>query len=474
MTWRATRSASITSAPSVARMPATVLLPQAMLPVRPITKGRRPLVGSVPSAITPDSGECCCRQSQSVHHLASLPSGLGSPSGSEGTAAAVLRGWSWFLRRLGDERLGGQNQSGDRRGIFQSGANDLKRVDNTRFDHVHVGAVHHVIANAEVGPSGLLTPNSVKDHCSVGARVLGEQTSRFLERFSQDRHADALITGQDQLRQGSRGVEDSNAPAREYSLLDRRARRRERILDPKLLLLQLDLRAGADLNHADTVAQPRQSFLEPFAIIVGERLGEQAPQITDARLNRSFSRGITEDRGPILVAHDPSGPSQVLHGDILKLDPRLLTDDRRAGHRRDVLELHLPAIPVPWRLRRQDVQATAQLGQNERGEGISFDIIGNDKEVLLVSRDHPLQDWDDLPDSLDNPSDDQNPCILNDSLLAGLVSDEEGGHPAMVNLEAFLELGRDAGSGRLLDRHHAVAPDFIENISQHLPDLGVV
>jgi len=43
-----------------------------------------------------------------------------------------------FLRLLGDEDFGGQEQRGDRCGVLQGGSGDLRRFDDASLDHVDV------------------------------------------------------------------------------------------------------------------------------------------------------------------------------------------------------------------------------------------------------------------------------------------------------------------------------------------------
>ena len=64
-------------------------------------------------------------------------------------------------------------------------------------------------------------------------------------------------------------LQEGRAAAGDEALLDRRAGRRERILDAVLLLLELDLGGRADLDDGDAAGQLGEALLELLAVVVG-------------------------------------------------------------------------------------------------------------------------------------------------------------------------------------------------------------
>ena len=67
-------------------------------------------------------------------------------------------------------------------------------------------------------------------------------------------------------------LEQGHAAAGDEALLDGRAGRRERVLDAVLLLLELDLGRGADLDDGDATGQLRQPLLELLLVVVRGRV----------------------------------------------------------------------------------------------------------------------------------------------------------------------------------------------------------
>ena len=71
-------------------------------------------------------------------------------------------------------------------------------------------------------------------------------------------------------------AEQRHAAARDDALLDRRARRVERVLDAGLLLLHLGLGVGADLDHRDAARELREALLELLLVVVARRRSRSA------------------------------------------------------------------------------------------------------------------------------------------------------------------------------------------------------
>lgn len=98
---------------------------------------------------------------------------------------------------VGDQRFGRQDAGGDGRGVLQSGARDLGRVDDAGRDHVAVRLGVGVVAIADLAAGADL----VVDDGAVDAGILGDLADRGLQRSCDDLRAGLLVAGQlcDQL-----------------------------------------------------------------------------------------------------------------------------------------------------------------------------------------------------------------------------------------------------------------------------------
>ena len=128
--------------------------------------------------------------------------------------------------------------------------------------------------------------------------------------------------------------------------------------------------------------------------------------------------------------------------DVLELDAEVFGDHLAAGEDGDVLEHGLAAIAEARRLDGRDLEAAAQLVDDERGERLALDVLGDDEQRLaglhdrFEDRQHRLQVGELLL-----VEEDVGILELGDHLLG--VGDEVGREVAAVELHAFddLELG---------------------------------
>ena len=79
------------------------------------------------------------------------------------------------------------------------------------------------------------------------------------------------------------------------------------------------------------------------------------------------------------IAH-PLGAAEHVERDVFELDAEVLGDHLAAGQDRDVLEHRLAAIAEARRLHGRDLEAAAQLVDDERGQRLALDILGDDQQ----------------------------------------------------------------------------------------------
>ena len=84
---------------------------------------------------------------------------------------------------------------------------------------------------------------------------------------------------------------------------------------------------------------------------------------------------------------DLLGAAEHVERDVLELDAEVLGDDAAAGQDGDVLEHGLAAIAEARRLDGRDLQAAAQLVDDERGQRLAFDVLGDDEQRLARLHD---------------------------------------------------------------------------------------
>ena len=182
--------------------------------------------------------------------------------------------------------------------------------------------------------------------------------------------------------------------------------------------------------------------------------------------------GAVDDRGVLLLDAHPLGLAEHVERDVLELDAEVLADHLAAGQDRDVLEHRLAAIAEARRLDRRDLEAAAQLVDDQRRQRLALDVLGDDQQRpaalhhRLEHRQHRLQ-----ARQLLLVDQDVGVLELGDHLLG--VGDEIGREIAAVELHALddVELGLEALG--LLDRDHALVADLLHRLGDHLADLAL-
>ncbi len=245
-----------------------------------------------------------------------------------------------------------------------------------------------------------------------------------------------------------------------------------RVVDAVLALLDLDLGGAADADDGNAARQLGQTLLQLLAVIVRGGLLDLRLDLGDAALDVLLLAGAVDDRRVLLLDADALRRAEHVERDVLELDAEILADDLAAGQDGDVLEHRLAAIAEAGRLNRRDLEAAAQLVDDERRQRLALDILGDDEQRLaalhhrLEQGQHRLQ-----PGELLLVQQDVGGLELGRHLLG--VGHEIRAEIAAVELHAFddVELGLEAL--RLLDRDDALVADLLHRLGDHLADLAI-
>src|SRR6516165_2317962 len=385
------------------------------------------------------------------------------------TAARHGRGWRLLLWRFRDHGLGRHQQAGDRRCVLQRGAHDLGGIDDAAVDQVHV------VLGLRVEAEGLgLVLHDLADHDrALDAGVFGDLPRRRFQRLEHDIDAGLYVgIAVGDLADGLLGAQERDAAARHDPFLDRGAGGVERVLDPVLLLLDLDLGGAANADHRHAARELGQPLLQLLAVIVGRGLLDLRLDLADASLDVLLFAGAVDNRGLLLLDDDLLGAPEHGGGHVLELDAELFGDELAAGEDRDVLEHGLAAVAEAGGLDGGDLEPAAKFVDDEGGERLALDVLGHDQQRLaglddrLEHREHRLQSGELLL-----VQQDEGVLELGHHLLG--IGDEVGREVAAVELHAFDDLDFGVERFGFLDRDHAFVADLLHRLGDHLADLAV-
>ena len=125
--------------------------------------------------------------------------------------------------------------------------------------------------------------------------------------------------------------------------------------------------------------------------------------------------GVGDERGVVLVDRDALRVAEVFPLDVLELDAEVLGDQLAAGEDGDVFEHGLAAVAEARRLDGGDVQRAAQLVDDERGQRLALDVLGDDEERLALTGDL-LEDREEVLHRRDLLLVDEDLGVLEDRL----------------------------------------------------------
>src|SRR5215207_3064030 len=372
-----------------------------------------------------------------------------------------------LLLGLGHHDVGGDDEAADGGRVLQGAPRDHRRVYDPGRDQVLVLTGEGVEADGVALP-----PHLVHDDGAVGPGVLGDLTDRLLERPMDDARAGPLVAVErvEQLGHRLLGVQERDASAGHDALLQGRPGRREGVLDAVLLLLELGLGCGTDLDDGDAAGQLGEPLLQLLAVEV--RVGglELGLDLVDAAPDRLRVTRAVDDGRVVLGDDDLAGPSQLVELGVLELEAELLGDDLAAREDGDVLHHPLAPVTEARSLDRRRGERAAQLVDDERGQSLALDVLGDDEERAVALHDlvEDRQEILDVPDLLVG---DQDVRVVQHRLHPLLVGDEVGAQVALVELHALGELEVHPEGLRLLDVDHAVLADLVYGLGDDVADL---
>src|SRR6476620_310978 len=295
-------------------------------------------------------------------------------------AAAARHGWALLLRQFGYHRFGSDQEARNRGSILQRDAQNLGRVDDALGHQIAELAGLRVVA-VSVG----IVLQDLADHDrAILAGVHCDLARRPGDRLFDDLDAVPLVlVFALKLLDRLPGAQQRDPAAGQDAFLDCGAGRMHSIVDAVLALLYLGLGGAADTDYCNAAGEFGQPLLQFLLVVVGGGLLDLRLDLIDARLDVGLLAGAVDDRGVLLVDQHLLGLAK--HGErhFLELDAEVFRDRLAAGQDGDVLQHGLAAIAEARRLDRRDLEAAAQLVDDERGQRLELDphLVGVGDEV---------------------------------------------------------------------------------------------
>ena len=237
------------------------------------------------------------------------------------------------------------------------------------------------------------------------------------------------------------------------------------VVDAVLLLLHLDFRSSAHVEHSHAAGELGQTLLELLLVVVAGGGLDLRLDLADAGLDRVLVTHAVDDSGVVLVDGHLLGRTEVGERRILKRQSGLLRNHGTSGEDGDVLEHGLAAVSETWGLHCGHFQSAADLVDHERSEGLSIDVLGDDEQRTAGLR-ALLEHGQQVLHVADLLLEDEDVGRLQLGLHLVGVGDEVGAQVAAVELHALHGLDFRLGALGLLYGDHALVADFLHGLGR--------
>ena len=302
----------------------------------------------------------------------------------------------------------------------------------------------------------------VDDEGALLAAILGDGEGRHAQRLAHDVDADALVLVAHRERvERLQAPEQRHAATGHDALLDGGASRAQRIGDAVLLLVDLDLAAAADLDDGDALAQLGQTLLQLLLLVLGRRLGYLVLDLLHAHLDL-LGLALAAHHERVVLGHlDLADLAEVAELDLLELgEIGLVAEHRAAGRDGNVAQYVLAVVAEAGRLDGAHLQVDLETVDDERGERLALDLLGDD-EQLLALRVRQLERRYELLHRADLLLADEHERVLEVAAGALVRVDEVGRDVAAVELETLDHLELVKQRLAVLHCDHAILANLL-------------
>ena len=121
-------------------------------------------------------------------------------------------------------------------------------------------------------------------------------------------------------------------------------------------------------------------------------------ELRDARLDGVLGAAALDEGGGVLGDHGAAHPAQQVQPGLGQLEPDLRVDHRAAGGDGQVVHERLAAVTEERRLDRGDPDGLADRVDDQGGQRLALDVLGDDQQRLAVG-EHLLQQREQVGDA---------------------------------------------------------------------------
>src|SRR6202035_2409297 len=182
--------------------------------------------------------------------------------------------------------------------------------------------------------------------------------------------------------------------------------------------------------------------------------------------------GAVDNRSVLLLDHHLLGAPEHVHSDLVELNAKILTDRLTASQDSDVFEHGLATLAEARSLYCHNLEATAQLVDDERGKRLALNILGYDDERFRGLH-YGFQKGKQFLKAGKLLLVDQDVGIIHLGAHLFGIGDEVRRDVTAIELHSFDNFEFCLQGFRFFDRDHALVANFLHRIGEKLADLSI-
>jgi len=245
----------------------------------------------------------------------------------------------------------------------------------------------------------------------------------------------------------------------------------QRVINAVLTLFHFDFGHAANADDGNAARQLGHTLLQLFAVVVRGGFLDLGADLADAGFDLGLDASAINDGGVVFGDRDFLGAAQHVDGHRFQLHAEIVRDHLTTGQDRDVLQHGLATVAEARCLDGSDLEATAQLVDDERGKSLAFDVFSDDDQRAL-RLDHGFQQGNHRLQRREFLFVQQDVGVFEvGNHLVG-VGDEIGREVPTVKLHAFDNGGFGLKTLVFFDGDHTLVADFLHRVRDLAADFG--
>ncbi len=242
------------------------------------------------------------------------------------------------------------------------------------------------------------------------------------------------------------------------------------VINAVLTLFHFNFGCTTNADHGNTTGQLGQTLLQFFLVVVGSCVFDLTADLSHAAFDVGLGTATVNDCGVFLGDRNALGCAEHVEGHVFQLDAEVFGNNCTTGQDSDVFQHGFTAVTEARSFYSSDLQATAQLVDNQRCKRFAFNVFSNDDQRLagLNNGFEDRQHWLKRGELL-LVKKDQRVIHLGDHLVR--VGDEVRRQVTAVELHAFYDFKFGFQGLGFFDGDDTFIADLVHGLGDHVTNF---